>query len=211
MKKYQDYVIKDGVFIGKFEEMYQEFPDPWNIACLGNHNPVEALALNAAQRLYSENNARTCLDIGCGLGDLSYRIAAIGLDVTGMDCSSTAVSKAGSNFPQCRFICGDALDKETISQVNPDIILLSELLWYILPALDELLDFLRRNLPRTHIVNLLTFYPRGQQKYGTEWFTDLDGLRSYLEDRGLQVEEYSQIWGRRFQGTSKTYLCGKWA
>jgi len=29
MDKYQDFVIKNGVFIGKFEEMYQRFPDPW--------------------------------------------------------------------------------------------------------------------------------------------------------------------------------------
>ena len=28
MKRYQDYVIKDGKFIGKFEEMYQKFEDP---------------------------------------------------------------------------------------------------------------------------------------------------------------------------------------
>lgn len=211
MKKYQDYVIKDGVFVGKFEEMYQEFPDPWNIASQGRHNPVEALALNAAQRLFDDHNARIGLDIGCGLGDLSSRLAATGLQVTGMDCSPSAVAKAASSFPLCHFICTDALDKETIRRVNPDLIVLSELLWYILPRLHDLLAFLRRDLPRVHIVNLLTFYPQGQQQYGTEWFTDLDGLIYYFADRGFQVEEYSQIRGRRFQGTSKTYLCGQWA
>lgn len=29
-RDYHDYVIKDGVFIGKFEEMYQKFDDPWH-------------------------------------------------------------------------------------------------------------------------------------------------------------------------------------
>ena len=29
--KYQDLVIKDGKFVGKFEEMYQKFSDPWNL------------------------------------------------------------------------------------------------------------------------------------------------------------------------------------
>lgn len=211
MKNYQDYVIKEGVFVGKFEEMYQEFPDPWNIASLGGHNPVEALALNAAQRLFDDHNAVIGLDIGCGLGDLSSRLAATGLRVTGMDCSPTAVAKAARSFPQCRFICTDALDKAAIGRVNPDLIVLSELLWYILPNLDDLLAFLRRDLPRAKIINLLTFYPQGRQRYGTEWFTDLDGLRSYFEDRGFQVEEYSQVWGRRFQGTSKTYLYGQWS
>ena len=29
--KYQDLVIKNGKFIGKFKEMYQKFSDPWNL------------------------------------------------------------------------------------------------------------------------------------------------------------------------------------
>lgn len=28
-KDYHDYVIKNGGFIGKFEEMYQNIEDPW--------------------------------------------------------------------------------------------------------------------------------------------------------------------------------------
>ena len=27
--KYKDFIIKDGKFIGKFEEMYKKFDDPW--------------------------------------------------------------------------------------------------------------------------------------------------------------------------------------
>ncbi len=29
--KYQDLVIKDGKFVGKFEEMYKKFSDPWHL------------------------------------------------------------------------------------------------------------------------------------------------------------------------------------
>ena len=29
-KSYHDYVIKDGVFLGEFEEMYKGYDDPWN-------------------------------------------------------------------------------------------------------------------------------------------------------------------------------------
>jgi hypothetical protein len=29
--RYQDLVIKNGKFIGKFEQMYQKFSDPWNL------------------------------------------------------------------------------------------------------------------------------------------------------------------------------------
>jgi hypothetical protein len=29
--KYQDLVVKDGKLIGKFDEMYQKFSDPWSL------------------------------------------------------------------------------------------------------------------------------------------------------------------------------------
>lgn len=29
-QKYQDYVIKDGRFVGRFDEMYRHFDDPWH-------------------------------------------------------------------------------------------------------------------------------------------------------------------------------------
>ena len=29
--KYQDLVIKNGKFVGKFDEMYQRFSDPWHL------------------------------------------------------------------------------------------------------------------------------------------------------------------------------------
>ena len=29
--RYQDYVIKNRKFVGKFEEMYSKFSDPWNL------------------------------------------------------------------------------------------------------------------------------------------------------------------------------------
>ncbi len=210
MASYQDYVIKDGVFVGKFEEMYQEFPDPWNIKSQGRHNPVEALAINAAQRYYDEQSAKRVLDIGCGLGDFTARLSAIGLEVTGSDCSPTAVAKASQGFPHCRFVCADALDRDLIRQVRPDLVVLSEVMWYILPKLDELLSFLSQELPNVKLINLLTFYPQGRQRYGVEWFTNLQELLSYLEDRGLLVEEYSQVFSQRFNGTTKTYLCGQW-
>ena len=28
--RYQDYVIKNGKFVGEFEKMYQNHEDPWN-------------------------------------------------------------------------------------------------------------------------------------------------------------------------------------
>ena len=30
-KMYQDLVIKDGIFIGKFNKLYEQYSDPWNL------------------------------------------------------------------------------------------------------------------------------------------------------------------------------------
>lgn len=44
------------------------------------------------------NGAKTALDIGCGTGDVLMKLAKRGLSVTGIDISSTALSKARELF-----------------------------------------------------------------------------------------------------------------
>ena len=36
-QRYQDYVIKDGKFVGEFEQMYKDFDDPWEQSALEQH------------------------------------------------------------------------------------------------------------------------------------------------------------------------------
>lgn len=64
MDNYQDYVIRDGKFIGKFEEMYQKFDDPWEqIACVGDSYSRHATSLSI-----NSMKLHNILEIGCGLG-----------------------------------------------------------------------------------------------------------------------------------------------
>ena len=70
--KYQDYVIKDGKFIGKFEEMYQKFSDPWNLL---KNNKLDS-NLNYKNIYYYCNQLKhkkklTTLEIGCGFPQIS--------------------------------------------------------------------------------------------------------------------------------------------
>ena len=39
---YHDYFIKDGRFIGRFEEMYRDVDDPWHIDALGRRLDMDA-------------------------------------------------------------------------------------------------------------------------------------------------------------------------
>jgi trans-aconitate methyltransferase len=48
------------------------------------------------------------LDLGCGTGHLTSRIAALGADVTGLDGSVSMIAQARQNYPKLRFVLSDA-------------------------------------------------------------------------------------------------------
>ena len=48
------------------------------------------------------------LDLGCGTGHLTDRIAASGAEVTGLDSSPSMIAQARQNFPKLRFQLADA-------------------------------------------------------------------------------------------------------
>lgn len=50
------------------------------------------------------------LDVGCGTGHLTARIAATGAHVVGMDNSPTMLEAARRNYPNIEFVQGDASD-----------------------------------------------------------------------------------------------------
>ena len=62
---------------------------------------VEMLAPRSCDRI---------LDVGCGTGHLTARIAESGADVLGIDASESMVGQARSNYPHLRFEVLDALE-----------------------------------------------------------------------------------------------------
>lgn len=62
-KIYHDYVIKDGKFIGEFEKMYQEHPDPW----LQSEQPNQA-ARAAGIQFLKKHEIKNIVEAGCGFG-----------------------------------------------------------------------------------------------------------------------------------------------
>lgn len=51
-----------------------------------------------------------CLDLGCGNGALTKRLADLGLSVMGMDDSAEMLAVAGENHPELNFIKGNAAE-----------------------------------------------------------------------------------------------------
>ncbi len=52
------------------------------------------------------------LDLGCGPGQLTKKIAESGADVTGLDASTEMIGQARQNYPELRFVLQDATRME---------------------------------------------------------------------------------------------------
>jgi SAM-dependent methyltransferase len=200
--RYQDYVIKDGQLVGEFEEMYQDFDDPWEQSTREAWASEKAVALNLIKKL----DVQKVMELGCGLGHYTKKIADLGVDVIGVDVSETAVKKAMLNYPGCNFIVGDILDFEIYRKYKPDVIVMAEITWYVLEKLDAFVQFLRSELAETYLIHLLTTYPEGVQKYGKDKFTCLEGILSYF---GLQYLEWGEISYPSMEGCKRTYFLGQ--
>ena len=168
--KYQDYVIKDGRFIGQFEEMYRHFDDPW-------HQSEPRISQESYSRWATilhirRFSIRSVVECGSGLGSFSRLITnETGARVTGIDISETAVCKARAQHPDLRFEV-DTVDNLARYRDN-DAVLFAEITWYVLDKFDEILDLMRREFRGKYFLHNLVFY-KGHQRYGREYFTTLD-------------------------------------
>lgn len=201
-KKYQDYVIRDGKFIGEFEQMYIDFEDPWNQSVIEENSLEKLSVLNYIKRL----KCTRVLELGCGLGHYTKKIHDYGFDALGIDISETAVQKAKIKYPMCNFKVSDILNYDMYKQFNPEIIIMSEITWYVLDKLDTFLQFIKVNLPNVYIVHLLTTYPKGVQKYGNDKFTTLDEIMKYFD---LNYLVWGEVNYNFMNGVKRTYFIGK--
>ena len=63
-QRYQDYVIKDGKLVGEFEEMYQDFDDPWD----QSFREDSVFSKSVAENILRRGDFKRPYEIGCGLG-----------------------------------------------------------------------------------------------------------------------------------------------
>jgi SAM-dependent methyltransferase len=205
--RYQDYVIKNGALVGAFEEMYKDHDDPWLQSQEDPFQPDKALALNALRRLGNGKSSLRVLEIGSGLGGFSAAISAAGFDTYGLEVSETAVEKARDRHSGPTFITGDILSREVYADIRPDVLVMSEITWYVLDKIKDFLDIIHATLPDVHLVHILTMYPESEQQYGREFFTTFEGLIKYF---GLDVVEQAVIDATVYDGTQRTYFLGRW-
>ncbi|MEO5370050.1 MAG: class I SAM-dependent methyltransferase [Magnetococcus sp. DMHC-1] len=181
--------------------MYQDFDDPWG-QTTEKFATDKAIALNAIMKL----GANKVIELGCGLGHFTNKIASLGVSVLGIDISTTAINRAKYNYPECHFTVGDILDFSIYDNYCPDMIVMSEITWYVLDKLDRFIEYLKEYHPLSYMIHILTVYPSGDQKYGVDKFTNLSEIMSYYKFRYLEWGEISRLEGG---GCKKTYFVGQ--
>lgn len=211
-KRYQDYVIKDGEFIGDFEGMYQDCDNPWLQSDDDNiFDSRRAVAKNWIKKIAKDNNAQVC-EIGCGFGHITADLTKEGINCVGTDISITAVEKAREINAGCEFEMAEFNDFNFYRNRKINVFLMAEVTWYVLPQLREFLTNLNEYRTKLrepiYLIHLLTTYTEGVQKYGNDYFTDLSGILDYFN---LNYLEYGYVVsGKEYDSESRgTFFVAK--
>jgi len=171
---YRDYVIKDGIFIGKFAEMYDKCADPWKQTELINHRL--SISRNTAILHMKRLGINSVVEFGSGFGYYTKMIHDSGIRVLGVDIAPKAIDRAKNLFPHLDFEVGRIQDFSKFKKF--DAFLLAEITWYILQDFDQVLKNLSK-FKGKYLINNLVFY-KGNQKYGVEFFTNLKEFIKYI-------------------------------
>jgi SAM-dependent methyltransferase len=181
-------VIKGGKLVGEFDDMYRDYADPWNQSREKDRTD-KAILLSILRRI-SKREPMRVVDIGCGLGYFSAQISALGIPVLALDVSQEAIIRARELNPGPSYFIGDLLAQDLFKSFQPTIFVMAETTWYVLEKIMTFMAHLRSAYPEAYFLHALNFLPSGLQKYGREYFTDPDSMRTYF---GLHYIEYGDI------------------
>lgn len=113
-------------------------------------------------------NKQRILEVGCGLGYLTYSLIKAGFNTTGLDISINSVERAKAKYGNY-FVCAD-LESYKVN-VKYDIIILTEVIEH-LPNVYEILNLLNELLAEDGKI-LITTPNKSSYPENIPWFTDL--------------------------------------
>ena len=196
MNDYHDYVIKDGQFIGKFEEMYRDCGDPWDAS-----KEVYGLSLCslATKRLTRSLQPVRLVSLGSGTG---RHLEWLECPATGVELSPTAVRTAKIYFPRAEYY--SCTIREFLEHAIPyDVYLFREVLWYILPDWQAIVDILKTKHGAMVIVEL-SFYDN--QTYGRDYF---DGPDDFIAKWPFTIEKIVREHTTKQQREGRVMIAGR--
>lgn len=179
---YHDYVIKDGRFVGAFEEMYRNCENPWPETEKDlDENPVSSYAPSIIRKY----GFKKLFSVGSGKGlHANWLKGKVpGLEIEGLEVSESAVKESHDKYPDIKVHCMDIKGLAT-QDFDFDVILLREVLWYILPEWERTAGILKEKYPGKHIILEITCYDN--QKYGRDYF---DGPEDIIRKFPFKIKE----------------------
>lgn len=191
---YHNYTIKRGEFIGKFEDLYKGCEDPWNLLLLNKQNYkidykiVIYLALKASN-LIKKKNIKT-IEIGCGYPQISNELQKLKFNSYGTDISTTVINKSKKKYKKLRnnLFVSNFNNFHIYKKINPDIFIMSNITWYVLPQLKVFLKYLKKNHKNKYLIHSLSVYGK-KQKYGNKFFKNSDGIKKFFKLKYITTGE----------------------
>ena len=132
-----------------FEEAYTRSSDPWRSAA--PRYRYQHLKYEQIMALLPPGRFHRTLDLGCGLGLLSQRLAQRSDTVLGLDLASAAVGHARSRakgVDNLTFERADILNLPASLDATFDLVVVADTLYYLSPLSDDLLKTLSTRLAR---------------------------------------------------------------
>jgi SAM-dependent methyltransferase len=132
-----------------FEEAYTRSHDPWRSAA--PRYRYQQLKYEQIMALLPAGRFRRVLDLGCGLGLLSQRLAQRSDAVLGLDVAAAAVGHArerAAGIANVSFEQADILDLPASLDAAFDLVVVADTLYYLSPLGDDLLKTLSARLAR---------------------------------------------------------------
>ena len=165
---------------------------------------------NLLQLLKPQQSERI-LDLGCGTGQLTAKIADFGAEVIGIDSASEMIEQAQQNYPQLQFKVGDAKNFELSQPVDA---VFSNAVLHWIPQADEVIASIRESLKiggrfiaefggKGNIESIVKALYQALEKIGCEnpqnlnpwYFPSIGEYAAKLENQGFEVT-YSHLFSR---------------
>lgn len=133
-------IRKDKGSAAAFEAAYRDSDDPW--ASASPRYRYQGLKYDKLIRLLPHKPFANALDLGCGLGLLSQKLARRAEKVLGIDIAPAAIEQArhrGAAFANLAFEAGDILDLPHSLDGRFDLVVVADVLYYLSPLDDAIL------------------------------------------------------------------------
>ena len=198
--KYQDYVIKDGKLIGKFEQMYAESPVvPWHQDEMA-YSIFSEVDISCLRKLNERYSFESVVDVGCGLGHFTDRMFrdAFGekIPVCGFDISETAIEKAQDLFPQIEFAEWNIVTELEKVDKSFSLVVSKDILWYVLDHLQSYRKSL--SVLSDRFVYISQTFPHVENFLGQDVFPDPMSVIDFFSNDytfkyySIEIDEYYQ-------------------